>query len=67
MSIFIPYSPGEVIQHFTTLFSLNLTDLTSYQTLIVTLLANVYFFCSLVYYSLFCFKKIINRIWERFF
>ena len=37
MSIFIPYSPGEVIQHFTTLFSLNLTELTSYQTLIVTL------------------------------
>ena len=44
MSIFIPYSPGEVIQHFTTLFRLNLTELTSYQTLIVTLIANVYLF-----------------------
>lgn len=66
MSIFIPYSSGEVIQHFTTLFSLNLTDLTSYQTLIVTLLANVYFFVVwfiIVYFAL----KIINRIWERFF
>lgn len=66
MSIFIPYSPSEVIQHFTTLFSLNLTELTSYQTLIVTLIANVYFFMFwfiIVYFAL----KLFNRVWERFF
>lgn len=66
MSIFIPYSPGEVNQHFTTLFSLNLTELTSYQTLIVTLIANVYFFMFwfiIVYFAL----KLFNRVWERFF
>lgn len=66
MSIFIPYSLGEVIQHFTTLFSLNLTELTSYQTLIVTLIANVYFFMFwfiIVYFAL----KLFNRVWERFF
>ena len=66
MSIFIPYSPGEVIQHFTTLFSLNLTELTSYQTLIVTLIANVYFFMFwfiIVYFAL----KLFNRVWERLF
>ena len=66
MSIFIPYSPSEVIQHFTTLFSLNLTELTSYQTLIVTLIANVYFFMFwfiIVYFAL----KLFNRVGERFF
>lgn len=66
MSIFIPYSPGEVIQHFTTLFSLNLTELTSYQTLIVTLIANAYFFMFwfiIVHFAL----KLFNRVWERFF
>lgn len=66
MSIFIPYSPGEVIQHFITLFSLNLTELTSYQTLIVTLIANAYFFMFwfiIVYFAL----KLFNRVWERFF
>ena len=66
MSIFIPYSPEAVIQHFTTLFSLNLTELTSYQTLIVTLIANVYFFMFwfiIVYFAL----KLFNRVWERFF
>lgn len=66
MSIFIPYSPGDVIEHFTTLFSLNLTDLTSYQTLVLTLISNLYFFIFwfiIVYFTL----KLFNRIWERFF
>ena len=66
MSIFIPYSPGDVIQYFTTLYSLNLTELTSYQTLIVTLIANLYFFMFwfiIVYFAL----KLFNRVWERFF
>ena len=66
MSFFLPYSPSLVIDHFTSLFNLNLTELTSYETLIITILSNIYFFLFwglLVYFSL----KIFNRIWERFF
>ena len=66
MSFFIPYSPSLVIDYFTDLFSLNLTQLTAYETLILTILSNIYFFLFwgiLVYFSL----KIFNRIWERFF
>lgn len=66
MSIFLPYSPSVVIKYFTTLFSLELTTLTSYEALVITILANIYFFIYwfiIVYFSL----KIFNRIWERFF
>lgn len=66
MSIFIPYSPSDVIQYFTITFSLNLSDLTPYQSLIITLLSNIYFYgywFFICYFSL----KIFNRIWERFF
>ena len=44
MSIFLPYSPEVVINTFTTLFSIDLTSLTSYETLTITILANAYFF-----------------------
>lgn len=66
MSIFIPYSPSDVLSHFATLFSLEFNDLTSYQTMILTLGANIYFFVFwsiLVYFAL----KLFNRVWERFF
>lgn len=66
MSIFIPYSPTAIINYFTELFSLDLTTLTSYETMIITILSNVYFFIFwfvIVYFSL----KLFNRIWERFF
>ena len=66
MSIFIPYSPSDVITYFTNLYSLDLTSLTSYQSLIVTLIANAYFFLFwgfIIYFAL----KLFNRIWERFF
>lgn len=66
MSIFIPYSPTVVIDYFTSLFSLDLTVLTTYESLIVTIFANLYFFVYwfvIIYFSL----KIFNRIWERFF
>ncbi len=66
MSIFLPYSPSIVIEYFTTLFSLDLTTLTSYESLVITILANIYFFIYwfiIVHFSL----KIFNRIWERFF
>ena len=66
MSIFFPYSPTFVIDYFTSLFSLDLSALTIYESLIVTIIANLYFFVYwfvIIYFSL----KIFNRIWERFF
>ena len=66
MSFFIPYSPSIVIEYFTEAFEINLTSLTSYETLIVTILSNIYFFLfwgCIVYFAL----KIFNRIWERLF
>ena len=66
MSIFLPYSVDQVIEYFTTLYSLDLTSLTAFQTLILNIIANAYFFLFwfvIIYFSL----KIFNRIWERFF
>lgn len=66
MSIFIPYSLDSVIKHFSTLFNLDLSTLSSYESVILTILANLYFFIFwgiIIYFSL----KILNRIWERFF
>lgn len=66
MSLFLPYNPSLVIQHFTELFNLDLSVLTIYETMILTILSNIYFFIFwfvIIYFSL----KIFNRIWERFF
>lgn len=66
MSILLPYNTDVVINYFSTIFSLDLTTLTSYEILIVTILSNLYFFVYwgfIIYISL----KIFNRIWERFF
>lgn len=66
MSIFLPYSPTVIMTFFTELFSLDLSTLTGYETMIITILANIYFFVFwgiIIYFSL----KIFNRIWERFF
>ena len=66
MSIFIPYTPTQVLDYFISLFSLDFSTLTAYETTIITIFANLYFFVFwgiIVYFSL----KIFNRIWERFF
>lgn len=66
MSIFIPYNPTIVLEHFTNLYNLDLTTLTNYETITLTILSNIYFFVFwfvIIYFSL----KIFNRIWERFF
>lgn len=66
MSILLPYSPSVVLDYFTTTFSLDLTTLTNYESLILTILSNLYFFIYwgfIIYIAL----KIFNRIWERFF
>lgn len=66
MSIFIPYDPTSVVEYFTNLFTLDLSTLSSFETMLLTLLSNIYFFLFwfvIVYFAL----KIFNRIWERFF
>ena len=66
MSIYIPYDPTIIVDYFANLFSLDLTTLSNYETVILTILSNIYFFIFwgvTIYFSL----KIFNRIWERFF
>lgn len=66
MSMVFPYSPSVVLNYFTSMFSLDLTTLSAYESLILTILSNLYFFIYwgfIIYISL----KIFNRIWERFF
>lgn len=66
MSIFLPYNVEFVIQYFTNLYSIDLSTLTSYESLIITLIANLYFFIYwgiIIYFTL----KLFNRVWERFF
>ena len=66
MSILLPYNPSVVLDYFSTIFSLDLSTLTNYESLILTILSNLYFFIYwgfIIYIAL----KIFNRIWERFF
>ncbi len=66
MSIFLPYSPEIVLTTFTDWFSLDLTSLSSYETLVLTLLSNIYFFGFWFCIMYFVFKG-FNRIYERIF
>ena len=64
MSIFLPYSVSEVINTFTTWFSLDLSSLSDYQSLVLTILSNAYFFgfwFFIIYFSL----KSLNWVYER--
>lgn len=66
MSIFIPFSPQVVLETFTRLFSLDLSALTGYESLVLTLLSNIYFFVfwfCILYFTL----KGIYRVYERMF
>lgn len=66
MSIFIPFSPQVVLETFTRWFSLDLSALTGYESLVLTLLSNLYFFVfwfCILYFTL----KGIYRVYERMF
>lgn len=66
MSIFLPYNASVVIDYFTTIYGLDLSTLTAYESLVITIFANLYFWIYwgfIIYISL----KIFNRIWERLF
>ena len=66
MSIFIPYNPQVVIDTFTTWFSLDLTTLSDYQSLILCIMSNAYFFLFWFFIMYFVLKG-FNRIYERIF
>ena len=66
MSIFIPFSPQVVLEAFTRWFALDLSALTGYESLVLTLLSNIYFFVfwfCILYFTL----KGIYRVYERMF
>lgn len=66
MSIFLPYNPDIVISAFTTWFNLDLTSLTSFETLTITILSNAYFFIFWFFIMYFALKG-FNKIYERIF
>lgn len=66
MSIFIPYSVDVVIETFTIWFSLDLSSLSSYESLVLTILANMYFF-GFWFFILYFALKGFNRVYERIF
>lgn len=66
MSIFLPYSPDIIIQTFSSWFSLDLTTLTSYETIVITILCNAYFFV-FWFFMLYFILKGFNKIYERIF
>lgn len=66
MSIFFPYNPDVVLSYLTSIFSIDFTSFTSFETLLITILCNIYFYLYwffIIYFSL----KIINRVYERLF
>lgn len=66
MSIFIPYNPQVVVETFTSWFSLDLTTLSDYQSLILCIMSNAYFFLFWFFIMYFVLKG-FNRIYERIF
>ena len=66
MSIFLPYSTEIVISSFATWFSLDLTILTNFEILTITLLANAYFFM-FWFFILYFVLKGFNWVYERIF
>ena len=64
MSIFFPYSVTDVISTFETWFTLDLSLLTGYQKIILTLFANIYFF-GFWFFIIFFTLKSLNWVYER--
>lgn len=66
MSIFLPYNVNVVINYFATKFSIDLSTLSSYEMLSITLISNIYFF---IYWGfiIYILLKLFNRVWERIF
>lgn len=66
MSIFLPYSVTEVVTKFSEWFSLDLSGLSNFESICLTMLANLYFIVSW-WLILWCIFKGINWVYERLF
>lgn len=66
LSIFLPYTPDVVLSTFTNWFSLDLTTLTNYETMVLTITTNAYFFLFWFFILYFTIKG-FNRVYERIF
>lgn len=66
MSIFLPYDVTTVISKFSEWFSLDLSTLTSFESICLTMLANMYFF---IFWGfiIYCVLKSLNWVYERLF
>lgn len=66
MSIFFPYDLSTTISYFADLFTIDVSSLTPFEELCLTILGNLYFFLFwfiILYFTI----KLFNRVWERVF
>ena len=66
MSLFFPYSPTVVLSYFSDKFIIDLSSLSTYEGLLITILANIYFYVYW-FFIIYIFLKILNRLYERLF
>lgn len=64
MSFFLPYTPTDVVNYFSILFTIDLSSLTNYETMLLTLFSNLYFFVFWFFVIYFAYK-LFNHLWER--
>ena len=64
MSIFIPYNITDVLTTLETCFTIDLTNITDYQAVLLTLVANAYFFLFWGFIMYFVLKS-LNWVYER--
>ena len=64
MSIFLPYKVTEVITKFSDWFNLDLSTLTNFERICITMLANMYF---IMFWGfiIWCILKGLNWVYER--
>ena len=66
MSVFFTYSVTEVISTLTRWFNLDLSTLTNFESICLTILVNIYFF---IFWGfiIYCILKSLNWVYERLF
>ena len=64
MSIFIPYNITDVLTTLETWFTIDLTNITDYQAILLTLVTNAYFFLFWGFIMYFVLKS-LNWVYER--
>lgn len=66
MSIFLPYNTSVVIEYFSSLLNLDLSSLSNYEVIVLTLFSNLYFFVFWFIILYFTFKG-FNKIYQKLF